>query len=242
MVIHYPCVHCDKSVKRSQKALLCTECNLWVHIKCAGISDVTYNDPNESFINWQCSKCIFPHLPLFHENADEVEKVNEETSDFEQSYKSIPKCVHSTNDQFPKEKGMKIAHLNIRSLRNKRDEFGQFLHDCPYDIMTLSETWLDNDICHNLVAIEGYTLERKDRNLCGGGIGCYIRENIPHIRRCDLEDDNLELLWIELKPRSYETSFFVGIIYRPPNSSMSFSTHFKIILTKLVLFQIELYC
>ena len=40
----------------------------------------------------------------------------------------------------PKEKGMKIAHLNIRSLRNKRDEFGQFLHNCLYDVMSLSET------------------------------------------------------------------------------------------------------
>ena len=88
----------------------------------------------------------------------------------------MPKCVHSTDVQFPKEKGMKIAHLNIRSLRNKRDEFGQFLHNCPYDVMSLSETWLDKDICHNLVSIEGYKLERKDRNLCGGGVGCYIRE------------------------------------------------------------------
>ena len=62
MVNQYPCVHCDKSVKKNQKALLCTECNLWAHIKCAGISDLKYNDPNEGFVNWQCSKCVSSYL------------------------------------------------------------------------------------------------------------------------------------------------------------------------------------
>ena len=237
MVNQYPCVHCDKSVKKNQKALLCTECNLWAHIKCAGISDLKYNDPNEGFVNWQCSKCVSSYLPFFNDNVDEFVKVPKHTPDYEPSNESTSSDhnVHNSGDprvQFPKEKGAKIAHLNIRSLRNRRDEFAQFLHDCPYDVMSLSETWLDKDICHNLVSIEGYKFERKDRTQYGGGVGCYIRENIPYLRRHDLENDNLELLWIELKPRN-ETSLFVGVIYRPPSSPMSFFDALEINLDKV---------
>ena len=64
----------------------------------------------------------------------------------------------SIND-FPKGKGLKIAHLNIRSLRNKVDDLQLYLKENPYEILTLSETWLSENICNSLLQIDGYHLK-----------------------------------------------------------------------------------
>ena len=219
MVIPYPCCICDKCVRDNQKALLCTHCNNWVHIKCAGISVSTYNDINQTFVGWQCTKCLFSQLPFLNEYASNTE------DSLNVSEKKTSNCNDQKGnaciDQFPKEKGMKIAHLNIRSLRNKIDDLNLFLSTCPYDLMSFSETWLDDSITCNIVSLNGYNLERKDRDINGGGVCCYIRENIPYIRRYDLEKEELELIWVELKPRN-QTSLFVCIMYRQPSSLSSY--------------------
>ena len=47
---------------------------------------------------------------------------------------------------FPLDRGMKIVHLNVRGLRNKTDLEQFFKVYNPYDIMSLFETWIDEDI------------------------------------------------------------------------------------------------
>ena len=37
-------LHLSKSVNSNQKALKCTNCELWVHIKCNGTSNKEYDD------------------------------------------------------------------------------------------------------------------------------------------------------------------------------------------------------
>ena len=63
--------------------------------------------------------------------------------------------------------------------------------------------------------------ERKDRNASGCGIGCYIKGSISYTRRSDLEQRNLEVLWIEIKLKQSQP-WFVCIVYRPPNSTIDF--------------------
>ena len=87
---------------------------------------------------------------------------------------------------FPKDKGIKIAHLNIRSLKNKTADLEQFLRSNPYDLLGISETWLDADISSDTISIDGYKFERLDRNTLGGGVGCYINERYTYMRRKDL--------------------------------------------------------
>ena len=38
-------------------------------------------------------------------------------------------------------------------MRNKKDDLEIFLRDNPYDLIGLSETWLDEYISNNLIAI-----------------------------------------------------------------------------------------
>ena len=122
---------------------------------------------------------------------------------------------------FPKEKGIKIAHLNIRSLKNKKADLELFLRNNPYDFLGISETWLNPDISNDMIAIDGYKFERLDRNSLGGGVGCYVNYKYKYIRRKDLELNDIELMWLEVK-RTNSSSLFVGIIYRKPNAKMNF--------------------
>ncbi len=74
--------------------------------------------------------------------------------------------------------------------------------------------------------ISGYNYERKDRaSGTGGGVGVYIKDGVPYIRRHDLENDSIEMLWLEICFKR-TSSFFVGILYRPPDSSKHLSNDF----------------
>ena len=47
-----------------------------------------------------------------------------------------------------------------------------------FDIIGITETWLNDGILDSEMSIEGYTLHRNDRNMAekhrGGGGGCFI--------------------------------------------------------------------
>lgn len=61
-------------------------------------------------------------------------------------------------------KGVKMVHLNIRSVLKNIEELRLFALDSKPDIITLSETGLDGSISNSEVNINGYNLERNDRN------------------------------------------------------------------------------
>ena len=219
MGIKYPCVCCSKPVKRNQKALACTKCGEWVHIKCDRIPLCKYNDPLEDFVDWQCCKCLLQELPFWDNASNE----NNESStaaantNCDKDDQNIG-TGDTRNGEFPYGKGMKIAHVNIRSLRNKVIDVQYFLTSNQYDLFSLSETWLDDDICMNEIScVPGYKFVGKHRGSLGGGVGCYIKENISYLRREDLESDEIELMWLEIK-RHQSSSYFVGVLYRKPSS------------------------
>ena len=73
-----------------------------------------------------------------------------------------------------------FGHLNINSLRNK---FELLCHQIKgnVDILLISETKLDNSFPAGQFLIDGYSVPyRLDRNIHGGGIMLYIREDIPY--------------------------------------------------------------
>lgn len=49
-------------------------------------------------------------------------------------------------------------------------------------VLTLSETWLDSSVDDGEVAIEGYTVIRRDRNRHGGGVPVYIPTDMKPTR------------------------------------------------------------
>ena len=96
---------------------------------------------------------------------------------------------------------MNICHLNIRSL-NADNRLGACVTQLTgtYDIITMSETWLDDGDTSVIYALPGYTGPyRLDRTLQrGGGVLAWVRDTIVVKERIDLHQDRLETLWLEL--------------------------------------------
>ncbi len=55
---------------------------------------------------------------------------------------------------------LKIAHLSIRSLKNRNHliQIREHLRDTNYDILALSETWLNSTVTNAEVEIKDYKL------------------------------------------------------------------------------------
>ena len=57
---------------------------------------------------------------------------------------------------------------------------------------------------------------RKDNTSNGaGGIIVYVRNDMMAKRRADLEESNIECLWVEINPKKGK-SFLIGTVYRNP--------------------------
>ena len=74
------------------------------------------------------------------------------------------------------------------------------------------------------MSIPGYTTERKDQvGKRGGGHLVYINDDLPYLRRNDLETNDLEILWLEIRPLKSK-AFLMGYIYRPPSTTTDIDT------------------
>ena len=60
--------------------------------------------------------------------------------------------------------GLKLAHLNIRTLPGNFDQVKIMLHNHPIDVIAFSETRLDEVISDLEIAVDNYHIYRKDRN------------------------------------------------------------------------------
>ena len=79
------------------------------------------------------------------------------------------------------------------------------------------ETKLGNKVYDSEVAVDGCNIVWNDRNRNGGGVACYIRNNICFNRK-NCTSDNIENIFIDLLfPKTKAIS--VGIIYKPPSQS-----------------------
>lgn len=123
----------------------------------------------------------------------------------------------------PVHKPLLVGHLNARSLRSdpKFDEISSLILEHKFDLFAISETWLDSHSIRDLnsISIHGcHPFVYKNRPVGrGGGVGLFVSETFSITRRSDLEFDNLELLWVELRLKRYH--IFCGACYRPPNNS-----------------------
>ena len=116
-------------------------------------------------------------------------------------------------------KVFKVAHLNIRSVFPSIDELRLWMKTKPFNILTLSEIWLDESFTENDLSVPGYVFERKDRIKDRyGGVGMYVLQNVHYVRRSDLETDDLECIWIEVIPE-HGKNFLVASGYRHSTDS-----------------------
>ena len=86
-----------------------------------------------------------------------------------------------------------------------------------YDIICVSETWLDDTINDDDVELPGYQVFRKDQSRYGGGVTIYVHDSVPVKYLNAFNIAGTELVCIEIKHKS--KSFLVSCWYRPPGSN-----------------------
>ena len=69
--IRFPCVKCQKPVKRNQRGI---QCLLWHHAKCIDMPVSEYNYLSNSADDWYCYMCTLPPLTdsFLSTNLDET--------------------------------------------------------------------------------------------------------------------------------------------------------------------------
>ena len=127
--------------------------------------------------------------------------------------------------------------MNIRSISNKFDRLRNFLCQLrvKFPIVGIAETWLDD--CHHVSDIAGYKFLHKPRvTRVGGGVALCIGEHLNYKERPDLafpEDFSAESSFAQIN-RTKEKNGFVGIIYRPPDSTVNeFLSDLDLVLGKI---------
>lgn len=211
----YPCSICYQPVCRNQKALLCDLCESWTHCRCCGVDNEMYAcyQRMEHF-SWHCPRCVASVLP-FHDCS---------VLHSEDSFVSVT-SVDESIEQFglpPVAFGLRVAHLNCRSFLAHKDDIFDLLCSFHIDVLTLSETWLDDTVPDAEILPAGcdFSLLRRDRNRNGGGVAIVLSSRVRYCQKCDLSSGHIESLWVELYPRS-KHSLLLCCAYRPP-SKMDF--------------------
>ena len=149
----FPCSVCGVSVRSNQRVFLCDDCGLWCHCRCCGANRAQYNDFQlQVDFNWVCPFCLGKGLPFNDYSFLSCSDLNcsLECSD------DISQSTYLPAPPFSKNSFLKVAHLNCRSLLSSLEEVYLLMQTYSVDIMTLSETWLDETISDLEICSNGY--------------------------------------------------------------------------------------
>lgn len=115
--------------------------------------------------------------------------------------------------------GLKIIHLNVRSLLPKIYQIRIWVRSTGADIVVISETWLNKSISDNDVCIDGFQIYRVDRLAKGGGIAIYVNTSL-HVDLLQAESlcKQFELLMLKVEIAKGLHVNVVGC-YRPPSAT-----------------------
>ena len=128
------------------------------------------------------------------------------------------------------------ACWNTRSIKNKIDEARHFINSHEthkIEILAITESWLGPSVPDTMTGIDNFQTPFRDRNENGGGILVYISQQLSGARKKELEDPELELMWVEIQFFTHRP-LLLGCCYRPPNSTAAFFSKLERFWRKLL--------
>ena len=100
----------------------------------------------------------------------------------------------------------------------------QLTYKQQYDILTMSESWLNSTVKNSDVQIEGYKLLRLDRlGKQGGAVCVYTRTSLKTNIIKDISEmsqTGFHQLWLQIQSKKIQ-SILLCVVYRPPDCSVS---------------------
>lgn len=204
-----PCQYCFKTVRCNQKRLRCTSCMNICHASCTTVNRKPL--PSREETPWICSKCTHSELPFHNISTDQNPPVEvEPTADWKVTSEHIKALRDNRNHT-------SIATINTQSLLSSLTEFKQMIEDYNFDIVCVTETWLQNKTQEKYVQIPDYVFKGNHRGSKGGGVGIYLKESITFKERTDIPkiDPSIEQFWVEVNGKNKNSHYLVGCIYQP---------------------------
>lgn len=134
----------------------------------------------------------------------------------------------------------KIYYQNIRGVNSKTNIRSNF-SAANYDMIALTETWLQDDFFSSQLFDSSFSVYRSDRDLVStgkkGGGGCLIalKNTISATRMCDWEKElPYENIWIAINLSKTNKKLYVHVAYIPPNSNHSLYANYFDHYTKIM--------
>ena len=116
-----------------------------------------------------------------------------------------------------KSRGLHFIHLDINILLPKIKEIRIIATSTNAVIIGISEFKLDKSVLEPEIQIDDYKILWFDRNRHGGGVACYLRNNLSY-NIISVFPSEIESVFFEiLLPNSKRIT--AGTIYRPPSQS-----------------------
>ncbi|CAF4867365.1 unnamed protein product [Pieris macdunnoughi] len=126
------------------------------------------------------------------------------------------------------DKSLTLFYQNVRGLRTKSNEFYQNLLTCTFDVILITESWLNSSFYDNELCSDEYQMFRRDRSKetssknIGGGLLIYVSRYLKAYERAEWNCNSVETLWITIPHNSLAVndrrSLHIGLVYIPPDS------------------------
>ena len=84
---------------------------------------------------------------------------------------------------------------------------------CQFDIIAITERYLDAAVVNTEIGLKLVRLDRTERK--GGGCVLYYKEHLKAVHRKDLSVPGIEAIWLQVKFPSCLALF--SVMYRPPD-------------------------
>ena len=157
-----------------------------------------------------CQQCLWAQLPFLKSDVLDTSQLLESHQD------TTDEPDHHLLALTSRPMHLQFMHLNTQSLLSSLDELILTMEKYPFDVITMTETWLkDNAQRLQYATIPGYSPEFRHHNNLHGGVGAYIRDSLEYKRRKDIEnvEPDLEHPWIEFPGRNKYIKLLMGTVY-----------------------------
>lgn len=202
------CPACSRTIACNHRSVDCNSCGGMFHIKCGKVTPKQFKQMKKSDpTSWTCPVCIDKFITQGDVNS--VNSVYRSALPFASvanlstlavdGFEGLDTSGHYDQDfsgdyltalmkqlQAGTNKDVRIAHLNVCSLRSKIEELRCLQLLCRFEILAVTETHLDKSVPDsevNILGMKFIRLDRKGRK--GGGCILYYAEHLRAFHRKD---------------------------------------------------------